>query len=153
MWGSESGVSKTPAKVTGENLKEVKWVRNETTISLSANLSNSIKPCLEKDHVNSRWFVSIAEIKKRVTGTVVALIQAPSERRRVWLGPRHAGSEHPKPPENVDIIKLPLDPVADSPALAYHIARLEEDDRWGRWKQRIIASGIVCACASTCPHV
>lgn len=103
--------------------------------------------------MNSRWFVSIAEIKMRVTGTVVALIQAPSERRRVWLGPRHAGSEHPKPPENFDIIKLPLDPVADSPALAYHIARLEEDDRWGRWKQRIIASGIVCACASTCPQV
>lgn len=134
MWGRESGVSKTPTRVTGESLKEVRWTWNETIISLSTNLSKPIKLCLEKERGNSRWFVSITEIKKRVT--VEALSQALSERRRVWLGPLHAGSEHPKPPENFDIIKLALDPSADSPPIAYHIACFEEDNRWSRWKQR-----------------
>lgn len=91
---------------------------------------------MEKECGNSRWFVSITEIKKRVTGTVVALSQALSERRRAWLGPLHAGSEPPKPPENFDIIKLTLDPRADSPPIAYHTACFEEENRWGRWKQR-----------------
>ena len=77
-------MSQTPTQATGENLKEAEWGWNEIVPKFSTNPSNSIKPCLVNNCVNSRSFTrNNRNSKGSHRNRLGALTQASSERVRM----------------------------------------------------------------------